>query len=418
MSTFELSPDQVDSIRTFIDKTVDSKESDEWTALILDAVDACNDNASAIAVVEQMLSLLDMEDPDDLDLSVEYILAALALTLAHFTPLFNAALKEVKLQSFPGITKVRNAFRQGQNFGKQAKAGHAPGSKGRLPTTPATPATSQVAEILTMLQSIQQKQDNQGAAIAQLQHQDSDSESESEEDTSDDDQPDPMQAVLAAVQDIKHKMNLQSKEIKTLQSGKKALPSKEKYTLDDSNEDPHGLLSAKAIKEMSSPMSLTHPMVHYRYDSWPVLAKGGSTDRQVLLRTLKEAFQCSQSRLNHQRDVLMELLDYALQKDYKSLIKLIGDRSHFLSFLDEHTLQESTHYWHQLRQDERPQRFRAAETSTMLMGQRVSHQHAAHLTKQLGLSDDLGDDQQGGGYRRGDKKKKKQKPHGKKGKKG
>ena len=156
----------------------------------------------------------------------------------------------------------------------------------------------------------------------------------------------------------------------------------------------------------STPMTLTHPLVHYRYDSWPLLARTGSTDRQLLLQTLKQAFGCGQSRLNHQRDVNIEVLDYLLQGDLPNAIKLIGDRCHFLCFLDSHTLQEALHYWHQLRQDERPQRFRVAETSTALMqsGTRVSSRQSQHLATQLGVSEaDFADPfpAQGGGSGRG-----------------
>ena len=136
-------------------------------------------------------------------------------------------------------------------------------------------------------------------------------------------------------------------------------------------------------------MTITHPLVHYRYDAWPTLARTGSTDRQLLLQTIKAAFACSQNRLNYQRDVNMELLDYLLQGDTTNAIKLIGDRCHFLCFLDSHTLQEALHYWSQLRQDERPQRFRVAETSTALMhsAARVSARQSHHLANQMGVSE-------------------------------
>ena len=395
----DLSDVQVENIHHFLNHIVN--DDDEWTTHIMETASLCN-NDTATNVINTMLDVLDMQDPEDVELALEYVMAAIAFKYVKYTPLLTAAMQQMNISTFPGITKLRNAFRDGTKFSKLATPkihDHAPPQQ-----------EGEVAQILASLQIIQKQQQSQAKALAKLQSPEDDSSSDQEEAS---EENDTMTEILGALQDIKKQMDNQGKEIRALQSGKVSA----KCTLDDASDSHISPLSATAIKEMSSSMTLTHPMVHYRYDAWPILAKGGSTDRQILLRTLKEAFQCNQSRLNHQRDVLMELLDYALQKDYQSLIKLIGDRSHFLSFLDDHTLQESTHYWHQLRQDERPQRFRAAETSTMLMGQRIS-QHATHLTKQLGVTEDLVEDYQGGDNGRGAHKKKRfrKKPHGKKGK--
>ena len=455
-TSFELTTAQIENIHHFVNKVVHN--DDAWTTLVMDAASNCAEG-KAVSVVAQMLSLLDLIDPEDIDLSVEYIMAALAFKFIRFTPLFAAALAQIGISSFSGITKVRNSFKDAVQFHHIAQPSSAIATQSpsidanatanlsqkahskahssaiasqslsnvanpaaNLPKKPHSGAISTqlpsqdatAAAILSKLAQIQQSQDAHGAAIAKLQHPDSDSSDEDESSSQDDNEPDSIQqAILDAVNDIQKKMAAQNKEIKALQSqkGHHIQDSYSRHTLDDSQDDEYSApMSAKALKEMSSPMTLTHPMVHFRYDAWEQLAKGGSTDRQVLIRTLKDAFQCSQKRLNHQRDVLMELLDYALQKDYKNLIKLIGDRSHFLSFLDEHTLQESTHYWQQLRQDERPQRFRAAETSTILMGQHLSHQHAKHLSKEMSYDHEESDRQGGGSRPGGGKTPKKKKP--------
>lgn len=405
-------------------------------------------------LIDEMLNVLDLENPEDLGLAVEYALGAVAIHAIGVQPFINAALKRMKVETIKGITAIRQYFREAAKYFDKLPADCQVASKKGVLAKKASFAEEssakdhppiEAASLLLALQAIQHQQESQSAALEELKRKQGEESSEESSAESEPEEDDKMAHILAAVQNIKHQMNTNAQAIAELTLQQKNGTSVRMGSRDHSNSNATlgDALAVPAIRPpkscaachkalvpnhaycgycgeavpsplaptsqflpatvSSTPMTLTHPLVHYRYDAWPSLAKTGSTDRQLLLQTLKQAFACNQSRLNHQRDVNMELLDYLLQDDSTNALKLIGDRCHFLCFLDTHTLQEALHYWHQLRQDERPQRFRVAETSTALMqsGARISSRQSQHLTSQLGMStaefmDPLPDHQGGG----------------------
>ena len=137
-----------------------------------------------------------------------------------------------------------------------------------------------------------------------------------------------------------------------------------------------------------SPITLSHPQLHYHHDKWYPLGAESPANRHILMTRLHSLFSGSQNKLNHQKDILLELLDLIIQDDLEATVKLICDRLHFLKFLDQHTLQQAVHYWSQLRGENRPTRFKAAECSTQLLAasHSVNLRQAQHYTHQQGLA--------------------------------
>ena len=155
---------------------------------------------------------------------------------------------------------------------------------------------------------------------------------------------------------------------------------------------PHTLADMLAMDATvppgDSPITISHPQLHFHHDKWYPLGSESSANRHILMTRLQSLFNSSQSKLNHQKDILLELLDLLIQDDLEATVKLICDRLHFLKFLDTHSLNQAVHYWQQLRGENRPTRFKAAECSTQLLAasHSVNLRQAQHYTQQQGLA--------------------------------
>ena len=84
------------------------------------------------------------------------------------------------------------------------------------------------------------------------------------------------------------------------------------------------------------------------------------------MHTLRTAFTTKIPKLNHQLHFAVQVIDLLLQEDIPKAYTLLCDRCHFLVHSASHTLQESVHFYEQLRGDKRPQKYKNAEISTQL----------------------------------------------------
>ena len=410
-SSWELPHSAIKALNEVIDTVLN--DHDGWITL----VDQCSQHISnanqcpdGITLFNTMLNMLHLEDPEDIDVMVELLLATFALKLVVPTPFIQHALDSLHQTSIKGITKVKSHINAAVTFShhipksimatlRKAPAQSSSSLAGR-PTLHAPAAqlpdiADKLPDIVSMLKGIQVTQQAQAAAIAAMQ-----------DDTYADEHEDPPYTapsteIMSLLVSIQKEQQQQGQQIAALQSSHaKVTPAM--TTLND-------VLAVDPIQtstNMEVVVHVSHPQVHYSNERWLQLGAKSSSQRSILLENLKKKFDCVQPKLNHQRDTLLQVVEYLIMKDQDAAIKLIADRLHFLKFLDQHPVHEAVHYYEQLRGAEKPQRFKAAECSTQLLSKSLSHKQAAFYAQQQGvsLSPDTGAQsqqptQQGGGGR-------------------
>ena len=394
------------------------KDHDGWITL----VDQCSQHISdiqcpqGILLFQTMLEMLHLEVPTDVDVMVELLLATFALKLVVPTTFIQAALGTLNLTTMKGITKVKTHINAAVTFyhhvpksimDKLHKSPAQPSSigAGRPMHVPAAPA-DHLPDIVSMLKDIQATQQAQAIAITAMQ------DGTPPEEPEDPPTNAPSNEILSLLVSIQKEQHQQGQQIVALQSSQMARSTAQMArgpaaaTAMSTLNDVLALDPIQASTNMEVSMHVSHPQIHYFNEKWLQLGAKSSSQRAILLDNLKKKFECVQPKLNHQRDTLLQVVEYLIMKDPDAATKLIADRLHFLKFLDQHPVHEAVHYYEQLRGAEKPQRFKAAECSTQLLSKGLPHKQAAYYAQQQGvpLPNDAGAQsqqptQQGGGGR-------------------
>ena len=360
---YHLSKEQVKRL----DRTIKFvSKIDKWVELVDNIVSNIEEDTDGDMedLMLTMLSFLDLENPEDISLTTEYIMGAVAMRFITVTALFRQGLADLDLKTIPGITAVKNHFREAAKFFDQLPSNckcahmHSPANKYSPPasmhaedpdggenqddednTHPDSIKASQLASIMAQMEKritnkLMQKLNGPDAAtkrstMAQILDDDSSLSSDY-----DDTIGDPTSLPKATSQMTK------------------------------GTHHAKGKTQPKYSKEEYSDVDVDDPDILYFPLVWMDKARESTADQRQLMTTLKEQTRLQQPKHRveqYQMDHMLKVLHLLFKGQIDNAIEQIAFRMHFLLKASKRQLNEAVGYYEHLLQAKRPMKEKEAD---------------------------------------------------------